>query len=83
MSSIQSGWNPHIHIYTETDKQIGAIAQVLRRKFIEKSKWKIWNIDVKAGKPSHQEDYCDVPDGAVPDGIENIIIKKTTKKSSV
>lgn len=79
----ESGWNPHIHIYTETDKQIGAIAQVLRRKFIEKSKWKIWNIDVKAGKPSYQAGYCDVPDGAVPDGTENTIIKCDAKMDYV
>lgn len=52
-----NGFMPHIHIYTETDKQIGAMAQVLRRKFVEKSKWKIWNVDVKAGNSATQEQY--------------------------
>jgi hypothetical protein len=76
----KEGWNPHIHIYTETDKQIGAIAQVLRRKFIEKSKWKIWNIDVKAGKPSYQAGYCDVPEGLC-DEPDNVILKCDDKKA--
>ena len=79
----ESGWNPHIHIYTETNKQIGAIAQVLRRKFIEKSKWKIWNIDVKAGKPSHQEGYVHANNSCDSQNEHNTVIKCDDKQKYV
>lgn len=53
----ENGFNPHIHIYTETDKQIGAMAQVLRRKFVEKSKWKIYRVNITPGSSATQEQY--------------------------
>jgi len=79
----QMGWNPHIHIYTETDKQIGAIAQVLRRKFVEKSKWKIWNIDVKAGTAENQEGYVHARSACSSNPEENTVIKKDDKMEFV
>ncbi len=79
----QNGWNPHIHIYTETDKQIGAIAQVLRRKFMDKSKWKIWNIDVKAGTSEHQEGYVHARSLCDSRADENTVIKCDDKKEFV
>jgi hypothetical protein len=79
----EMGWNPHIHIYTETDKQIGAIAQVLRRKFVEKSKWKIWNIDVKAGTAENQEGYVHARSACSSNPEENTVIKKDDKMEFV
>ena len=81
----KEGWNPHIHLYTETSVQVGAIAQVLRRKFIEKSKWKIWNVDVKKGTADHQEGYIHARNScsAVPEGNENVVIKCDEKMEFV
>ena len=55
----ENGFNPHFHIYTEDNTQVGKIAQVLRRKFVDKDKWKIWNIDVKKGTSKNQEQYIE------------------------
>lgn len=82
----ENGFQPHIHVYTENDKQIGAIAQVLRRKFVEKSKWKIYRCNITPGCSSNQESYiadnikCDEKNEYVLKDIE--LRKKNNIKNS-
>jgi hypothetical protein len=60
-----NGFKPHIHIYTESNEPIGQIALGLRRKFVEKTKWKIYRVNVKPGTPANQEEY--LPSGGLCD----------------
>lgn len=79
----ESGFHPHIHVYTETDVKKGIIALELRRKFVNKSKWKIWSVDVKIGTADYQEGYVHARNACAADPEGNTIIKCDDKQHLV